>query len=265
MKDQVSTKAEKDAVLAATIVKGLGGLGNITDVDNCITRLRVEVKNGSLVDEDVLKWANPVGIVTSGRGVQVIYGPRATAVANALRAYLQNPVEVDLDASQAAAAEVSAAPARVPTVVRAPLAGEVIPLSAVEDKAFAAGMVGPGLAIRPTRTASQLLVSPVDGEVILVFRTKHAIGIKSDTGVELLVHVGLDTVKLKGEGFETLVEKGDIVQAGTPLMRFDPAIIEAAGYKLTTPIIVTNATKVGDPLPVAGDIVKQGNGLFVVL
>lgn len=264
-----ATKVDQETILAATIVKGLGGLDNITDVDNCITRLRTEVKDGSLVDEALLKSTNPSGVVKSGRGVQVIYGPRVTVVANAVRAYMENPVEVDLDGSAAAAeaeaaaaAAASSAPERIATIVRAPLAGEVIPLSEVEDEAFAAGMVGPGLAIRPTGTE---VVAPFDGKVMLVFPTKHAIGLKSDTGVEVLVHVGLDTVKLKGEGFETLVTKGQIIEAGTPLMRFDPAVIEAAGYKLTTPVIVTNAKKAGEPVPVAGDTVQPGNGLFVVL
>ena len=120
---------------------------------------------------------------------------------------------------------------------------------------------GPGVAIRPSGTQ---VVSPVDGTVMLVFPTKHAIGVRSDTGVELLIHVGIDTVQLKGAGFETLVAKGDIVEVGTPLMRFDPAVIEAAGYPLTTPVIVTNAKKVGQPVVVAADTVREGHDLFTV-
>lgn len=261
----VATKVSKDTLMAATIVKGLGGLANITDVDNCITRLRTEVKDGSLVDDAVLKSTGPSGIVKSGKGVQIIYGPRVTAVANAVRDYMENPVDVDLDGDGDAGndepEQTPAAASRPVTVVRSPLAGEVIDLSEVEDNAFAKGMVGPGVAIRPSGTE---VVSPVDGTVMVVFPTKHAIGIKADTGVEILIHLGLDTVKLKGEGFETLVNNGDIVEVGTPLLRFDPAVIEAAGYKLTTPVIVTNAAKVGEPIVVAAAEVQPGNGLFVV-
>lgn len=256
---------DKDTLLAATVVKGLGGLANITDVDNCITRLRTEVKDGSLVDEALLKSTGAAGVMTSGRGVQVIYGPRVTAVANAVRNYMENPVEVDLDrasadvdATEAGAAAAGGMPA---TIVRAPMSGEVIPMSEVEDKVFAEGMVGPGLAIRPSGTE---VVSPVDGTIAVVFPTKHAIGMKTDTGVELLIHVGLDTVKLKGEGFTAHVSVGDVVEVGTPLITFDPKVITDAGFKLTTPVIVTNAAKAGQPVPVAGTHVEPGNGLFVV-
>lgn len=257
-----ATKVSEDTLLAAAVVKGLGGAANISDVDNCITRLRTEVHDGSLVDEKLLKSTGASGVMKSGRGVQVIYGPRVTVVANAVREYLENPVDVDLD--DAAALTEDTAPAAGPaqvTVVRAPMDGEVIAMSEVEDKAFSAGMVGPGLAIRPSGTT---VVSPVDGTVAVLFPTKHAVGIRTDTGVELLVHVGLDTVKLKGEGFTAHVEQGQVVEVGTPLLTFDPAVIEAAGYRLTTPIVVTNAKKVGEIIEVAAQEVKTGNGLFVV-
>ncbi|PID53266.1 MAG: hypothetical protein CSB46_09125 [Micrococcales bacterium] len=98
----------------------------------------------------------------------------------------------------------------------------------------------------------------------MVFPTKHAVGIKTDTGVELLIHIGLDTVKLQGDGFDAHVAAGDVVDVGTPLITFDPEKISAAGYSLTTPVVVTNAAKVGDPILVAADEVKEGNGLFVI-
>lgn len=258
---------DKDTLLAARVVKGLGGAGNITDVDNCITRLRTEVKDSSLVDEQLLKATGAAGVMSSGRGVQVIYGPRVTAVANAVHQFLEHPVDVDLDgsgdvaAAEAPTAAAVAADRHVATIVRAPLSGEVIPMSEVEDKAFADGLVGPGVAIRPSSTTVE---SPCDGTVMLLFPTKHAVGIKTDTGVELLIHIGLDTVKLNGEGFEAHVETGQIVEQGQPLITFDPERIEAAGYRLTTPVVVTNAATVGQPEVVAGDHVKAGNGLLVI-
>ncbi len=255
----------QDTVLAASVVKGLGGLANITDVDNCITRLRTEVKDSTLVDEKLLKSTGAAGVMVSGRGVQVIYGPKVTVVANAVRGYMENPVEVDLDtaAAPAAAEVVAAAPAAaVITVVRSPLDGTVIPLAEVEDPVFAGGMVGPGVGIRPT---SNTVVSPVDGTIALVFPTGHAIGIRTDTGVELLIHIGLDTVKMEGKGFTCHVAADDIVEVGTPLVTFDPEAIEAAGFKTTTPVLVTNAAMLPGKLEVvAGDVVKAGNGLFLI-
>lgn len=259
----------EDTVLAASVVKGLGGLANITDVDNCITRLRTEVKDSSIVDEKLLKSTGAAGVMISGRGVQVIYGPRVTLVANAVRSFIENPVEVNLSGAAPAAAAAAVEPTSgvatavaVATVVRAPLDGTVIPLADVEDPVFAGGMVGPGVGIRPT---SGTVVAPFDGTVVLVFPTGHAIGLRSDTGVEVLIHIGLDTVKLEGKGFETLVKADDIVETGTPLVRFDAAVIEKAGFKTTTPVIVTNAGSLPRELQVvAGDEVRVGNGLFVI-
>ncbi|GMA42143.1 PTS transporter subunit IIABC [Mobilicoccus caccae] len=275
------TDVDEDTLLAAAVVKGLGGLDNLTDVDNCITRLRVSVKDGSLVDDSLLKSTGASGVMKSGKGVQVIYGPRVTAVATAVHSYMENPVDVDVDdedvaeieaaapggataagaGAAAGAATADAAPARVATIVRSPLAGEVIELSEVEDAAFGGGLVGPGVGIRPT---SNTVVAPCDATVALIFPTKHAVGLKTDSGVELLIHIGLDTVKLDGVPFEAHVETGQIVEEGTPLVTFDPEAIEAAGYKLTTPVIVTNSAAVGQPIIVASTQVQAGDGLFVI-
>ena len=147
------------------------------------------------------------------------------------------------------------------TVVRAPLDGQIIALSEVEDPVFAQAMIGPGVAIRPTSTTVH---SPVSGTVMLVFPTGHAVAVRADSGAEVLVHVGIDTVMLKGQGFETLVAKGDVVEAGAPLLRFDPATVEAAGYSLTTPVIVTNFKRFGAPSAVADDQVSTGDHLYLV-
>ncbi len=167
------------------------------------------------------------------------------------------PLAAPVDGSRQSAER----PAVAATVVRSPLAGEVIPLSQVEDPAFAAAMVGPGVAIRPSNTE---VVSPVDGTVILVFPTNHAIGLRTETGVEILIHVGIDTVELKGRGSEVLVARGDTVQAGDPLLRFDPEVIAAPGHPLTTPVIVTNSRRVGEPVVVADGTVQHGDELFVI-
>lgn len=282
----------RDTALAETIVRGLGGADNISDIDNCITRLRTEVKDAALVDQDVLRTTGASGVMASGRGVQIVYGPQVTTVANAVRTYLHQPPPSAADHTDevpagAAAAHPGAAdgdtpsgtpaatvtppvsspamdepePPRAVTVVRSPFDGEAIDLSLVEDPAFAQAMVGPGIAVRPSTTTA---MSPVDGEVVLLFRTKHAVGIRADTGVEVLIHIGIDTVQLKGEGFEAHVTKGDRVEVGTPLITFDPEIIEGAGYQLATPIVVTNHKKFPAPIIVASPQVVAGSGLFIV-
>lgn len=158
-----------------------------------------------------------------------------------------------------AAADPEPAGPSAPTLVRAPLDGEVIDLSQVADPAFSHRMVGPGLALRPTSTT---VVSPVDGHVMLLFPTRHAVGIASDTGVEVLVHVGLDTVRLKGKGFTAHVHKGETVAVGAPLITFDPQVIEEAGFSLVTPVIVTNSRTVGEPVLEASGDVAAGDPLF---
>lgn len=119
----------------------------------------------------------------------------------------------------------------------APISGEIVDLSQVPDPVFAEKMTGDGVAINPT---GDTIVAPADCTVSLIFGTKHALGLSTDTGLELLIHFGLDTVALDGEGFEALVEQGQKVKAGTPLMKVDKELIASKGYKLITPFIITN-------------------------
>lgn len=120
----------------------------------------------------------------------------------------------------------------------APVSGKVIPLEQVKDETFASGMLGQGVAIEPT---DNIIYSPIEGTVETIFETKHAIGLKSADGLELLIHIGMDTVNLKGDGFKQLIEVGQKVQIGTPLMEVDFAKIKAAGYEVVTPMVITNA------------------------
>ncbi|MGC3954733.1 MAG: PTS glucose transporter subunit IIA [Propionicimonas sp.] len=134
-------------------------------------------------------------------------------------------------------APVSEPPAAVTLRLRQPLAGRVIPIEEVPDPTFAQGIMGPGIAIEPT---GDLVSAPADGTVAMVFKTGHAVALTLDDGTELLIHIGLDTVAMDGDGFEVLVSQGDKVTAGTPLVRFDPAKIAAAGHPAVTPIVVLN-------------------------
>jgi PTS system beta-glucosides-specific IIC component len=167
----------------------------------------------------------------------------AAAAAGVSVADLEGPMgEASPDTLVAAAATKAAGDVGVTTEILSPLAGRVVALGDVPDPVFGKGIMGPGIAVEPSGNTAY---APGSGTVIAAQPTGHAYGILLDTGVEILIHVGLDTVKLKGEGFDVHVAKGDRVEAGTPLVTFDRNVIEAAGYPLITPIIVLNAKKFG--------------------
>ncbi|KAA9089382.1 N-acetylglucosamine-specific PTS transporter subunit IIBC [Microbacterium radiodurans] len=240
--EDIGPAAVRDAGYRPTaekFVAGLGGRDNIVQLDNCATRLRLEVADTSRVDAAALKRAGAAGTITSGaKSVQVVYGLNVQFVKDAMEDVIAGrSVEPAASASTdaAAATTVTAAPA----VVRLaqPIAGAVRPLSEVPDPMFAQGTMGPGLAIEPT---ADTVVAPADGTVTTVFPTGHAIGLTLADGTELLIHVGVDTVELKGRGFEPLVEQGEEVRAGAELLRFDAAAIRDAGYSAITPVIVLN-------------------------
>lgn len=147
------------------------------------------------------------------------------------------------------------------TLILAPVSGQVLPLSEVDDQVFASGAAGQGVAILPT---DNQIVAPFDGEIVAVFPSKHAIGIKSTSGCEILIHIGLNTVMLEGEGFDVHVTQGQFVVAGELLITFDKALIEKEGYSLVTPIITTNLPENTILLPLSMDSIKNGEALFTI-
>ncbi|ANU26376.1 N-acetylglucosamine-specific PTS transporter subunit IIBC [Planococcus versutus] len=233
-------------VRAYHIIEGLGGVENIVAVDYCTTRLRMTVKDTDLVNEKDLKRHGAMGVMKINKtNVQVVIGTAVEFLGDAMKPRVANGNPVPSDSSKDASVEneTTEEPAMKRVIAKdfeMPIKGDIIPLSEVPDDVFAKGMMGQGFAIMPT---GSVLHSPVDGRVVSVFPTKHAIGIETDTGIELLIHVGLDTVKLKGQGFETLVEQGQLVQRGDALLKLDLEFLKANAPSVATPVIFTNLTE----------------------
>ena len=250
-----STAPAGDDPVSALIVEGLGGAANLSDVDCCAPRLRCTVKDAALVRQDVLKASGASGVICKGNGVQVVYGPKVAVIKAKLEDYLENAPKTPA----AAATPAPAAPAAKDTVLSACLNGTVVPLADVKDEAFASGALGDGIAIEPTDGE---LVAPADGEISSTFETHHAVGMTTTDGAELLMHIGIDTVKLGGKHFTYLVNEGDKVKKGQPLIRFELEAIKAEGYPVTTPLIVCNTDDYAAVAAKASGAVKQGDALL---
>ena len=250
-----------DDPVSALIVEGLGGTDNLSDVDCCATRLRCTVKDAALVRQDVLKASGASGVICKGNGVQVVYGPKVAVIKAKLEDYLETAPKTPAAPAAPAPAAAPAAPAAAAkdTVLAACLTGTVVPLAEVKDEAFASGALGDGIAIEP---AVGELVAPADGEISSTFDTHHAVGMTTVDGAELLMHIGIDTVKLGGKHFTYLVNEGDKVRKGQPLIRFDIEAIKAEGYPVTTPLIVCNTDEYAAVTPKASGTVKQGDALL---
>ena len=250
-----SVPAGNDPV-SALIVEGLGGAANLADVDCCATRLRCTVKDAALVKQDVLKASGASGVICKGNGVQVVYGPKVAVIKAKLEDYLESAPK---DPGAAPSPAAAPAPAAKDTVLSACLNGTVVPLADVKDEAFASGVLGNGIAIEPSDGE---LVAPADGEISSTFETHHAVGMTTADGAELLMHIGIDTVKLGGKHFTYLVNDGDKVKKGQPLIRFELEAIKAEGYPVTTPVIVCNTDDYAAVEAKASGTVKQGDALL---
>ena len=255
-----SVPAGNDPV-SALIVEGLGGAANLSDVDCCATRLRCTVNDAALVKQDVLKASGASGVICKGNGVQVVYGPKVAVIKAKLEDYLENAPKTSAATAAPAPATAPAAPAAAAkdTVLSACLNGTVVPLAEVKDEAFASGALGDGIAIEPIDGE---LVAPADGEISSTFETHHAVGMTTVDGAELLMHIGIDTVKLGGKHFTYLVNEGDKVKKGQPLIRFELEAIKAEGYPVTTPLIVCNTDDYAAVAAKASGTVKQGDALL---
>ena len=264
---EVQASDSEDPVSEA-ITRGLGGKKNISDVDCCATRLRCTVHDASRVNDSILKATGASGIVHKGNGVQVIYGPNVTVIKSNLEDYLEKAPDTYAEAEEAGEAkqeetENTETEKKVVKriVISSPVTGKAADLGTAPDEAFAQRMMGDGAVVTPEEA---FVYAPEDGEVAFVFDTKHAVGYMTDSGVSLLIHVGIDTVKLNGEGFEVLVENGQKVKKGQPMLKLDLDYLKANAPSLATPVL---CTELGDDQRIRllkEGSVKAGEPLFEV-
>ncbi len=241
----VNARKENNSI-SALILKGLGGKDNISDIDACATRLRVTVKNGEKVDERALKESGASGIIKKGNGVQVVYGPRVSVIKSNLMSYMDSVTETSDETG----------------IISSPMNGKTVKIEDVPDEAFSGKVLGDGIAIEPSEGK---LYAPFDGKVEMVFDTKHAINLISDDGCELLMHIGIDTVSLKGKYFEAHVSAGQKIKKGDLLISFDMNGIKKEGFKTVTPIVVCNQDEYKTIRIIASGNVKMGDKLIEIM
>ncbi|BEM36814.1 PTS N-acetylglucosamine transporter subunit IIABC [Serratia marcescens] len=262
----VDSNAGKDenetTTLARRYVGAIGGSDNLTGIDACITRLRLNVKDSALVNDALAKRLGASGVIRLNKqSVQVIVGTRAELIASAMRNVIAaGPVAAA--AAPAAAPAAEAKPQAVPNAPKAafetllaPVTGEVVALEQVPDEAFASKAVGDGLAIRPT---DKIVVAPADGTVVKIFNTNHAFCLETDKGAEIVVHMGIDTVALEGQGFKRLVEEGAEVKAGQPILELDLDYLNANARSMISPVVVSNADEYAGLAALASGSVVAG-------
>lgn len=260
--DSSSTGATSD--LPYDVLEAMGGQNNIAHLDACITRLRVSVNDIKSVDKDRLKKLGAAGVLEVGNNIQAIFGPRSETIKGQMRDIMSGKrprpaVQPSMDKEVQEQIEEVNPSAMQSNITNedsfvAPIKGELVPITEVPDAVFAGKMMGDGFAIIPSEGT---VVSPVDGKIVNLFPTKHALGILADNGREILIHFGIDTVKLKGEGFETLVSENDQVKQGQPLLKVNLDYIKENATATITPVVFTNLAE-GE----AVQINKRGNVEF---
>ncbi len=249
---------------SALILCGLGGKDNISDVDCCATRLRITVNDSSKVDEAPLKESGAAGVIRKGNGVQVIYGPRVTVIKSNLEDFMDSAASDNLEDYDLSPDTIETERKTAPMgggvmTVTAPVKGKAIALENVDDEVFSAGMLGKGIAVEPSEGK---IFAPVDGVIDNIPESRHAIGITADNDANILIHVGIDTVKLNGRNFDLKVEEGAKIKKGDLLMTFDLNAIKKSGYKTTTPIVICNSDDFADINILADGDVNVGDDIM---
>lgn len=262
-----SSDASSEDVLSETICHGLGGRKNISDVDCCATRLRCTVYKADLVNDSMLKSTGASGVVHKGNGVQIIYGPRVTVIKSNLEDYLETAPNEEYHSGEAAQIETDE-PTKTTqgkvtktVVISSPVTGMAADLSEAPDEAFAGRMMGDGAVVTPEDC---IVKAPEDGEVCFVFDTKHAVGFLTDTGLSLLIHMGIDTVSLHGQGFEVFVENGQKIKKGEPMLKLDLDYLRANAPSLVSPVLCTELEDNQKIRLLKEGRVEAGEALFAV-
>ena len=246
--------------LARRYIGAIGGSDNLTAIDACITRLRLNVKDSAQVNDSVAKRLGASGVIRLNKqSVQIIVGTRAELIASAMRTVLAGG-SVPAASSSVAPAEVKPQAVINTTktaslVLVSPITGDVVALDQVPDEAFASKAVGEGVAIRPT---DKMVVSPANGTIVKIFNTDHAFCLETETGAEIVVHIGIDTVKLNGQGFARLVDEGATVVAGQPILELDLAYLNANARSMISPVVVSNIDDYAGISVLAGSSVVAG-------
>lgn len=253
--------------LARRYISAIGGSDNLTGIDACITRLRLNVKNSGLVNDSVAKRLGASGVIRLNKqSVQVIVGTRAELIASAMRAVLAGGPVPAASSSAVPIAEKPQAVINTPKtaalILVSPITGDVVALEEVPDEAFASKAVGEGIAIRPT---DKTVVSPANGTIVKIFNTDHAFCLETETGAEIVVHIGIDTVKLNGQGFTRLVEEGATVVAGQPVLELDLSYLNANARSMISPVVVSNIDDyAGISALASGSVVAGQSQLFEI-
>ena len=287
-KNAANTERQAEEALSEQICNGLGGKKNISDVDCCATRLRCTVHKAELVNDALLKSTGASGVIHKGNGVQIIYGPRVTVIKSNLEDYLETALDVEYigdntqpvsnkeqvtENTQPAPNKEQAAEDAKPAsnnaqatgktiVIFSPVTGIAADITTAPDEAFAQRMMGDGAVVKPT---DKIVCAPEDGEVSFVFDTKHAIGFVTDTGISMLIHMGIDTVKLNGEGFKVFVKNGQKVAKGEPLMELDLAFLNQQAPSMVSPILCTELEENQTIKMLAEGPIKAGEPLFEII
>lgn len=233
----VDVSDEDTLNLAQACMRELGGAANLENIDSCITRLRLEVKDPSIINEDGLKRCGAKGVVRVGeKGVQVILGTQAELVAMAMGGMQREESELTTESA---------------ITLYAPLEGEIVPIEDTPDPVFADKTVGDGVAIIPS---GDTMCAPSDGVIGKIFKTNHAFSMETENGVELFVHFGIDTVSLRGEGFTRVAEEGATVKKGDPVIRFDLKLLKEKARSVITPVVVSNVDEFAGMTKSSGNV-----------
>ena len=266
----VSSNGEQDVSgLARQYIAAVGGSDNLTGIDACITRLRLNVKDSSLVNEALAKRLGASGVIRLNKtSVQIIVGFVAEKIANAMKTTGPVAASAAAPAAAPAPAQSAAKPQAVPNnsvVVEAlvsPITGDIVALDQVPDEAFASKAVGDGVAVKPT---AKTVVSPAAGTIVKIFNTTHAFCLETAKGAEIVVHMGIDTVALDGKGFTRLVEEGAEVTAGQPVLELDLDFLNANARSMISPVVCSNIDDFGGLIVKAqGQVVAGETPLYEI-